>query len=575
MRSFISSSRLVCASDIFESPPQSKKERLDIIRHIPKDLLVYALSMFNMRMMQGNQNVINYLRWEYQISELCYFCRYDNGVKSFMSMFIKEYDIHSSPIFFTRLSTLIAIREILELDEPDNDLYDLVEGDWVKILCFLLSINEAIKEHNHSFDHQEAGLAYTISERLAVRHQLLNELAIRTHPIAPMNRLFRYVDYLMKLNEYKRFIASQFAPVGFDIDAFLRHVIRLHKRDKKDNGLGETCLIPIKDLESSKILGMLSNSTSIKPPKHFLDIECLRFSPLYKHSDTKFIMIDRDLVIDKVFDQLVNDFFTIYLEQNSYVTVKKNKELKEKNFSIKDHRSVFGVYFESYIENLLNTIEEEYSDSCLLALDRLKRDTEKGSVELSDVYFRIDKNIILGEIKAKGIGAEQRNGSVESFLDASLTKDSCFYNKFGLHQIIRAIAYLKEDYSLFEGHLSSLNKGTKLDIYPTLIVNDKLFYSPFINFIFNEEFDRRIDRSQYPNFVIHKLVIVEVESLEIIAENVKYKKKADLFKLLYQYSSAKQSISFYNYLIKEEKLDFPCEFYLSANRELAKRLTLS
>lgn len=578
MGRFISSNRLVFISDILELPP--KTERLDFIRHIPKKLLILVLSKFNMRMIQGNHDSTNYMRWNYQKAELKHFCQFDlqdySDILELTEIDDSNINDDNFPVFFTRLSTFIAIREILELNEPTDELYDLTENDWLNVLYFLLSINEAIKDWNHSFNYEKNYLPYTMSERLATRHQLINELGVRTHPIAPMNRLVNYIDFLNQFVEYYKFIASRFAPIGFSADAFLRHIINLHRR--VENGTGESCIIEIAedDLESSLILGMLSNPISIKPPKHFLDIDCLRFSPLYKISSTLFILIDRDLLIDKIFDQFINDFFTIYLEQNEYERIKPNDESETKSFEIQQHRRRLGSFFEEHVADLFRYIQPYYTNSVLFSLDELKRNISGRSVEISDLYFRANKDILLGEIKAKGLSTDQRDGSVLSFLSNYPKQDDYrfFYDKFGLKQIIQAISYLSQDYSLFDSQLSTFPKNETFDIYPVIIVNEKLFYSPFINYIFNEEFERRIDRSKSPHFNIHKLIVIDVESLEIISEYVKHNYDVSLFRLLYQYSKSNQAVSFYSFL-KNLRLDFPIEYYSLGTLDFVSKINFS
>lgn len=565
---FITPRLLVSVSDIFKNYPNIKEERLDLIRCIPRSEIMYALSSFNMRMLETNESYTGYFSRAAQIREIRHFCSQD--YESYQTIFnCTEVSIIDStddnfPIFFCRLSTLLAMREVMEeIDEKEDYNFEFKPDDWLQIFTYLLSFNDEIGVYTKRNMMLGTSQVYSFYEKMATCNQLINELNMRTHPIAPMSRLVNYINYLKGFDEYRKFIGDRLTPLGFDTGYFLKQIINLHR--KKDSGNGNACIINVKnssEKELVQILEILSNSSFLSNKSHFLDFKKLAFAPLFKMEEGIYLLMDRDLLIEKVYNNFVNDFFTIYLENNEYI-----EDIYPKKFKIKKYRTDLGLYFEKYIGELFCSLAID--SSVLLTLDEMKI-TIQSSVEVTDIYYRSSNKILIGEVKAKGIGVEQRNGSTLNFLhdprhDSNKPKNYNYYKflfkKFGLDQTVKAMDYLKNHNKLFdEGIQELINKGICINIYPTIIVNEKFFNTPFMNKIFNDEFDKRLKREDYPEFKIHHLSILYVEDIEIISSNAEHNKGVDIFKLLNTYTKRSQVNSFRTFL-HYENIDFPCEYY--------------
>ncbi|GJM34236.1 MAG: hypothetical protein DHS20C18_32370 [Saprospiraceae bacterium] len=566
---FITPRLLVSASEIFQTCPSTKEERLNLLKSIPKSEIIYALSSFNMRMLRANSTYNNYFSKAAQMREICHFCSYDNEFcqNVFNQTSIVDSTNDNFPIFFCRLSTLLAIREVLEEidNEDENHNFKFTSDDWLQIFLYLLSMNDRVKEYTNQNINLESSKRYSFFEKIATCNQLINELNMRTHPIAPMSRLVNYVNYLNKIDKYQKFIDGRFTPFGFNAGYFLKQIINLHR--KKDSGNGYSCIIDVKETIDKKlvqILDLLSDTSFLSDKIHFFDFKKLTFAPLCKIGKEFYFVMDRDLLIDKVYDHFINDFYTIYLEDNDYIEDGENKE-----FKIKKYRTDLGLYFEEYISELFYDLAID--DSVLLTLDEMKIPLgSSGEVEVTDIYYRSGNKILTGEVKAKGIGVEQRDGSTFNFLynprhDLSKPKDDNYYRflykKFGLDQIVKSMDYLKNHNELFDGGIQEfIDKEICIDIYPTIIVNEKFFNTPFMNKIFKDEFDKRLKRSDYPEFNIHQLSILYVEDIEIISSNVVYGKDVHVFNLLRYYTNKSQANSFRTFL-DYQGIDFPIEYY--------------
>jgi hypothetical protein len=72
-----------------------------------------------------------------------------------------------------------------------------------------------------------------------------------------------------------------------------------------------------------------------------------------------YLTIDNTFLIDKCYSQFLNDFWFDWLK------LKVNKEGKN-IYNIREYRSVFGAFFESYVDEIIKKCFANYKYSKLL-----------------------------------------------------------------------------------------------------------------------------------------------------------------------------------------------------------------
>src|SRR5699024_3623740 len=144
-------------------------------------------------------------------------------------------------------------------------------------------------------------------------------------------------------NEVEQHIKAYFEQTySFSFDYFVYETMGMYLANKHENadfdfyynaGKGSTAFFDI--------LSNIYKSTDI--PK-LLNI---RKFPFYKSMEKNYILLDNILLLEKLYNQLINDFWFDYLKHIK-------KEDGTKLFDIKKYKSIIGYFFESYIRKIID-----------------------------------------------------------------------------------------------------------------------------------------------------------------------------------------------------------------------------
>ena len=160
---------------------------------------------------------------------------------------------------------------------------------------------------------------------------------------------------------------------------------------------------------------------------------------------------------------------------------------------------------------------------------------------------------------------EQFSGDVTKlFTDQEGKNNDFLYKNFGLCQLIESLKYLRDDYQKFDGKFPLYKKSTsqlkpkknKFDIYPALIVNEKMFHTPLFPQIFQEKFEKILNRDEFPDFIIRKLTIFHVEDLERLEHSLSLN-KIDFWKLLREHHKKTTIVKPFYLTLDNKKINAP------------------
>jgi hypothetical protein len=146
-------------------------------------------------------------------------------------------------------------------------------------------------------------------------------------------------------------------------------------------------------------------------------------------------------------------------------------------------------------------------------------------VELGVVFCLHNRKVLLGEIKSTGIYNDQQYGTAQSLFR---NKEDYLYEVFGLYQLIKNLELLRDYPEKFD---SSFPKGKTIQVFPVIIVSEKIFQTPFFPALFQLKFKTEIEKIDFRNLEIKPITVIHISDIERLTHHLP-KKKVDLWDLL-------------------------------------------
>lgn len=238
------------------------------------------------------------------------------------------------------------------------------------------------------------------------------------------------------------------------------------------------------------------------------DFVHLRSNPLYKIADTEYLIIDRGLAVNRLFNSIFFDILSII--KDSKVKVKKD---------------FFSIYTFDFVEKYLSYTVldkifrkrgykvfsgEDITNTC-------KIDTEP------DYYVRNGKKVFMFEIKGSIVRGDVKQGFSWQKLEADLKKK--FYgdqsDKKAILQLIERIEILEDNSSKA---VYDKDRPDNFIVTPILLVTDHSLNTIGINHILNTWFEEEVEKSTKLKPIknrIKKLIVIHIDSFIIYSEYFK------------------------------------------------------
>lgn len=228
----------------------------------------------------------------------------------------------------------------------------------------------------------------------------------------------------------------------------------------------------------------------------------LRETPILKHENGHFNIINWNFIVDKFYKGLLFDFF-------HFTNLKKTQ-----NLSFEDYKSRIGENFseKQFFKEILTKI---YVDHDVVLLS--DEDSEDYNF---DFYIRIDNKIIIIEFKDYLMPDTIKNDSydkIKSYIDSKFIKTR--RNNKAIIQLKNQIVGINENPNLYEEHLEDIKE--RLFIYPVTVYTDLSFSVPGINNYLNDEFFKIMNQHKTDFFIIRSFTMI---SLDLFLENFDYLK---------------------------------------------------
>lgn len=320
-----------------------------------------------------------------------------------------------------------------------------------------------------------------------------NDIELGKLILGTLTRFELLVSFLKSKEEYKYLEESLYSNFSLEnIDELVKEVKVLFFELlslKTKNGY-------ILNVTNKKSQAFLNSLVSYKIKKDD-DFTSLRNHPIYKISEQQFSVIDYFFVVDKFY--------------KSVRFVLKDSYNKEHNLS-PNSRSFFDFFNTKFSEEYLmkKILDRIFSKKYIVK--KVVTDTSDNE---PDYYVRHANRVFLFENKDVLIAkAVKSSGNIETILDALKQKFLESNGKpIGISQLIISIEKIVNKEFKFDDYV---NSKSNLTIYPILLVSDRIFEIPGINYILNKWYLSKIKdclREKYdPNF-IKNLTLIDIDTL--------------------------------------------------------------
>ncbi len=473
--------------------------RLDLIKDIPQRQLLCELAGLNHRLKPAIQKSFK-TNFDDQVREIGYFCGGDQ--KLALPYFIPFKKIQteleqqrgeSKPIIFNRSTNLFAISEILENNSLDDKGFKWNPTAWEKLLKYYLCVNDVVSH----YQQQDEDKTHKPFEKLAAGSGFLNELTVVNDPILTLSRFVDLFEYLSKDVELSGPLNDYFKAIGVEPREYIKNLFSIcffHKGDREDLKFVHKLDNTNSDHKIAFLIFDYLSRRGLVKKTHELDLVELKKSPMYKDLNGFYYILDNSYIIEKAYELFINDFWF--------------EAVKSKGIDIRKYKSKIGYFFENYACQWLALGLNHLKHPTISCLNDL-RVTHKGNqIELADFYARQNKKVLVGQIKSTGIYSDQQYGTAQSLFRNS---EEYFYDVFGLTQLVTSLKSLRDHPELFD---TKFPVTKKVQVYPMIVVNEKIFQTPFFPAMFQLKFAEEINKERFDDFEIKPLSLIHISDLE-------------------------------------------------------------
>src|SRR5699024_1526849 len=232
----------------------------------------------------------------------------------------------------------------------------------------------------------------------------------------------------------------------------------------------------------------------------------IRKFPFYKSMEKNYILLDNILLLEKLYNQLINDFWFDYLKHIK-------KEDGTKLFDIKKYKSIICYFFENYIRKIIDYSFNKAKYYSILQFEELKTKFQGNLIEIADLYIRYNSKILIGQVKSTTLyDNEKYAGNINQFYKNDRNK---FFASFGVGQLVNSIKMLNDAMPNLD---KKFPQNKSLKIFPTIIFNEKALQTPLMGKIFQDRFAELLKDFKSNKIHIYPLSLIHVSDLESLQD---------------------------------------------------------
>lgn len=466
-------------------PNERKREILDYLKEIPKDILFKYIGFANH---YPQPNFDNFFSNPEIKEEICYR----------VLKYCVENNVSNKPVVISREASLRVAEFILSkkkelLDDKNQSDVNIDRGELNFFKTFLV-INEELNAKDEKRTSSEENFEKIVDMSISSSFPLadfglydINDIDFYKLMYCTLIRFNYLLEFLKSKDEYKYledslcayFSTSDTKELLCQVKYLLAKLFVMKRHGGYEFIVEDKNQIRFLDSFVSEVIDEDNDFTN------------LRNYPMLKVEENVYIVIDFFFVLDK---------FT-----KSTKFVLKDIFNKKHGLSDKD-RSFFNFYNTEFSEMFLmkNILDDLFHDSLYIK----KKETGNHKNE-PDYYARYKDRVYLFENKdvmvAKGV---KGSGDIEMINEAMQTK---FYkNGIGIDQLIYSIKRIADKTFKYE---DGANIRNDLVIYPILLVSDRIFMCQGLNYRLNTWYREKIGDKFSMNPLVKDLIVIDIDTL--------------------------------------------------------------
>lgn len=468
------------------------KSRLDLIKNISKDHIIAELAGLNYRLKGRFSKEVDSSIHSQQ-RELLYFCGNDKGLANKYIVLINKLVNGKKTNLFSRQSCMFGIEEALRADIPIIPEFKMSPQAWESLLQYLLCVNYISAQKK-----SKEGEAVTF-ESLNPKLLPLGESILLNDPLYVVYRGLKLMDYFAQDNELKDHLSTYFKEIyTIPYERFIFEIYQLFFANENIHpDLNFYYNIP-ENHHVKFLFDILSKRFQEAETIKLLDI---RRSPFFHRTQGQYILTDNSILLDKAYQQFINDFWFDYLKG-------KNK-LNSKEFKFQDYKAIIGRFFEDYIREILGYSLGRNRDYIVKMFDDLKIKTKRQEGERCDVYIRHFRKVMMAEVKSTSLyDNEKYGGTIEALYKNDRNK---FFESFGVDQLVNNIKNIAATVEAVDPDFLSQKR---IRIWPVIIFNDKALQAPLMAEVFNKRFQELLGIHKTKGIYVYRLSLIHIGDLE-------------------------------------------------------------
>jgi hypothetical protein len=361
--------------DIFKQDPP--ENRLSLVRHLSKDVIVTELAGLNYRLAGRVAKEVD-TKLETQLRELLYF---SGGITQLNEKYAKLIDSEAQGrrcLVFTRQGCLFGLEEIIHSDIPILEEFKMGPvNTWEALIQYILCINMEITHVEESKPGEPINFE-TLSPKLLP----ISELMLVNDPLYLVHKGLLLMEYLSMHRDIGAMLHAYFEEtyqLPYDHFIFELHRMWMGNQNAEDH-LNFYFIVRENDL-AKPLFDILSQRFE---SDQFYKLLNIRKNPFFKRSSNHFMLTDQNILLEKAYYQFINDFW--------FDQVKKTNKTGGGSISIQDYKSIIGYFFENYVDDKIKYSFANASKYVIKTFDELKFDN--GGKELGDVYIRQHEKVL-------------------------------------------------------------------------------------------------------------------------------------------------------------------------------------
>jgi hypothetical protein len=483
---------------------EAPTNRLAFIKHIPKRDLIYEIAGLNYRL-KSYKSLKYDISLEKQKEELGYFCQNNRYMINYFFGRLNSFVTKDSyPLIFNRAANLFALEEIINAEgfnEDDEFRLTNIE-DWDAIIKYLLLVNkEVVKVKPIPTDK-------ITLENISASAIVLNELMIEDNPINTVLRGLKFIEYIFRNPTYGPELKRYFQEVvKVDYERFIFNILSLSMANQQEKSFIE--FVYTHEPEDFFLDFLSENTISNRNPITLLSV---KKCPFYKDSEIRHVLLDINFLVSKSYNFLLNDFWFDFLKP-------QKKENRKEKYNYKHYRAVFGLFFEEYITEIIRNSFHHLKHPQPLLFDELKINSSVGEIEVADIYIRQSEKVLVGQVKSSSIyDKEKYGGDIDTLYRNNREQ---FFKDFGINQTFESIKTILKHSNSFD---QTLDTSEKIEFYPVIILNDKVFQTPLLPHLLHVRFQELLATEDFTTHIIHPLVVINIADLEYLENSLATKK---------------------------------------------------